>query len=229
MLELAVLGALKEKPMSGYELRKELAQNLGHAKTYSYSSLNSTLRKLFKAGAVDKDTAPGGRRKDVYRITDTGEDLFMQLLDESGPHAAEDRDSFMLRLSLFRYTKPETRRRLLERRRGYLLDQLERITDSLKKMRERMDNYSLQLMRYSENETHQDIRWLDDMLEAERRAEAKAAGRAERRATRKTERASRSAPSRTPARPRAQKRVVPTLNTDQYDQAATPTVAQQGS
>lgn len=173
MLDLAVLGLLKEKPMYGYELRKELDERLG--RRFSFGSLYPTLKTLTKQGAVvveeRSDTASRRKKVKVYRLTDGGEALFERLVDEAGPQAAEDRETFMLRLAFFRYTRPETRRRLLERRRGYLLDQLERIKGSLKNLKERVDAYSLELMRYGEFETEHEIRWLDGQLAAEREAE----------------------------------------------------------
>jgi hypothetical protein len=39
----------------------------------------------------------------------------------------------------------------------------------MKNWKDRMDAYSVELMRYGVNEAEHDIRWLDDMLEAERR------------------------------------------------------------
>jgi hypothetical protein len=65
--------------------------------------------------------------------------------------------------------KPETRTRLMESRRGYLQGRLQKMAASLKNVKEKMDAYSLELMRYGVNEAEHDIRWLDDMLEAERR------------------------------------------------------------
>lgn len=172
MLELAVLGLLKEKPMYGYELKKRLDERLGHAGKFSYGSLYPSLKKLSKVGAVETE-APAGetsRRKSrrVYRITRDGERMFAELMEESGPRTAEDRDAFMLRLAFFRYAKPEIRRRILERRRGYLQDQLARIRESFKRLRERMDAYSVQLMEYGTKDTEHEINWLDSMLEAER-------------------------------------------------------------
>ena len=169
MLDLAVLGLLKEKPMHGYELRKALKERFTQTGKYSYGSLYPTLKRLQKAGAVEMEYPKGetSRRKNVFRITPGGEALFAELLEHYGP-AAEDKEAFMLRLAFFRYTRPETRQRILERRRGYLLDQLAKIKDSLKNLKERMDQYSLELMRYGETEQEHEIRWLDTMLEAER-------------------------------------------------------------
>jgi len=175
VLELAVLGLLKERPMYGYELKKQLDERLGHAWRISYGSLYPTLKKLAKSEAVEMEYPKGetSRRKNVYRLAQKGEELFEQLLEEQGPQAAEDREAFMLRLAFFRYTKPETRRRLLERRRGYLVEQLARIKDRLKNLKERMDAYSLELMRHGELEMEHDIRWLDSIIASEKRAEKK--------------------------------------------------------
>lgn len=167
---MAVLGLLKEKPMYGYELKKALTERVGHSGSFSYGSLYPTLKRLSKAGAVEMEFAKGEvrRRKNVYRITGTGEDLFEHLIEQQNTAAAEDRDAFMLRLAFFRYAKPETRRRLLERRRGYLLERAAKIRESIQRLRERMDAYSLELMQHGAQETEHDIRWLEGLLEAER-------------------------------------------------------------
>lgn len=168
MLDLAVLGLLKEKPMYGYELKKALDGRLG--RSASFGSLYPTLKRLAKRGLVQSDLprAEAGRRKNVYRITPVGEAEFERILETFGPAAAEDREDFMIRLAFFKYTRPETRQRLLERRRGHLQDRLEAIKESLRTLRERMDAYSLQLMQYEANETEHGIRWLESMLEDER-------------------------------------------------------------
>lgn len=185
MLELAVLGLLKEKTMHGYELKKRLDEQLGHFWRISYGSLYPTLKRLSKDGAVEIEYPLGetSRRKNVYHVTSKGERVFEELLESSGMNVA-DRDQFMMRFAFSRYMKPETRRRLLEGRRGYLQERLAKITASLKKMRDRMDAYSLELMQYGMDETEHDIRWLDDMLAAEgSRSSRKAVRSRKRRAT----------------------------------------------
>ena len=51
MLELAVLGLLKERTMHGYELRKQLGTMLGPFWQVSWGSLYPALRRLTKIGA----------------------------------------------------------------------------------------------------------------------------------------------------------------------------------
>ena len=124
MLELAILGLLKEEPMHGYQLSRELGDSLGGFWRVSYGSLYPTLRRLEKDGAVIAEVDPTGRgrRKTTYRITDEGERIFLELLQET-PHDNTTEDTrFRVRLAFFRYLPPETRIRLLERRRVTLED-----------------------------------------------------------------------------------------------------------
>ena len=97
-----------------------------------------------------------------------GEEMFASLLQETGEESWED-NRFRVRLAFFQYLKPDTRLRLLEKRRAFLEDRLSQIKTSLAKARERIDNYTLSLMRHGEEATQQDIKWLDDLIKNERK------------------------------------------------------------
>jgi DNA-binding PadR family transcriptional regulator len=58
MLELAILGLLKEQPLHGYELKKQLETLFGPVSRFSYGSLYPALSRLETAGAVSADTGP---------------------------------------------------------------------------------------------------------------------------------------------------------------------------
>ena len=186
MLELAILGLLKEQPMHGYQLSRELGESLGGFWRVSYGSLYPTLRRLERAGeveAVASEEATIGRRKQVYRITAKGEETFLQLLQEA-PHDNQSEDQrFRVRLAFFRYLPPETRLRLLERRRAYLENRLNSITDSLRSTRARVDDYTLSLMEHGRADVESDLAWVDGLIEAERsRTVGTTGGGSERRA-----------------------------------------------
>lgn len=169
MLELAILGLLKERAMHGYELRKQLSQKLGLFWTVSFGSLYPTLRKLEKRAAVEKIFPEDSttRRKQVYRITEKGEREFLELLSEGASSTFEE-DKFSLRVAFFRYLKPEMRIRLLERRKAYLQDKLEEGQIALlRAKRGRADTYTLSLMRHGMDTTQADIAWLDELINAE--------------------------------------------------------------
>jgi DNA-binding PadR family transcriptional regulator len=179
VLELPVLGLLKERDMHGYELRKQLGAMLGPFWQVSWGSLYPTLRRLAKAGAVAKvETTPprrrgakaaaraGGRRKTVYRITPAGDHAFASMLEETG--AAVDAEHFTLKLAFFRYLGPEARLALLERRRAYLQDKLAQLKANLRDYRERMDAYALSLQNHDLSSTESDIAWIEELITNER-------------------------------------------------------------
>jgi DNA-binding PadR family transcriptional regulator len=185
MLELAILGLLKERSMHGYQLSKRLTDTLGGFWRVSYGSLYPSLKRLEKQGAVEQvfDQQEVGRRKNVYRITDEGEALFRRLLEEAGSDAAGEDNRFRVRLAFFKYLAPESRIRVLERRRAYLEERLDTITSSLATTTG--DTYTLSLMEHGRDSTQQDIAWLNGLIAAERReTEAVSAGAPKRRSTR---------------------------------------------
>jgi len=53
VLELAVLGLLKEQPLHGYELKKRLGDTLGFLWGVSYGSLYPALKRLERDGAIE--------------------------------------------------------------------------------------------------------------------------------------------------------------------------------
>lgn len=169
--------------MHGYQLKKRLAEALGPFWQVSYGSLYPALKRLRKNGAVEMvfPKAEIGRRKNVYRITEQGESLFAELLDNTSEDS--DDNGFRVRLAFFRHVKPETRIGVMERRREVLLDRLGELKERLTAYRERVDGYTLSLMRHGMDTTEQDIRWLDDMISAERQASRSGGGKKKKKAT----------------------------------------------
>jgi DNA-binding PadR family transcriptional regulator len=182
VLELPVLGLLKDREMHGYELRKQLGAMLGPFWQVSWGSLYPTLRRLARAGAVEAveavparrragrsksaATVRPGRRKTVYRITPVGEERFGQLLEATG--AAIDAENFTLKLAFFRYLGPEDRLALLERRRAHLQDRVALIKANLREYRERIDSYALSLQNHDLLSIQSDIAWIDELISNER-------------------------------------------------------------
>ncbi|MGH2634661.1 MAG: helix-turn-helix transcriptional regulator [Actinomycetota bacterium] len=193
MLELAILGLLKERSMHGYQLSKRLTDSLGGFWRVSYGSLYPSLKRLEAQGAVELvfDEQEVGRRKNVYRITEKGEGLFRELLEEAGADATGEENRFRVRLAFFKYLAPESRIRLLERRRAFLEERLDTLTASLAT---HDDTYTLSLMQHGRETTEQDIAWLTGLIAAERRTtETVTTGgskRREQRALRRKERTS---------------------------------------
>lgn len=169
MLELAILGLLKQQPMHGYQLTRELGGSLGGFWRVSYGSLYPTLRRLERDGLVTPvpGESGGGRRKAVFGITEQGERAFLELLQETPNDSSTEDTRFRVRLAFFRYLPPETRIRLLERRQAYLAERLSTFDDSLPTAREGADDYTISLIEHGRDATQSDIEWLDGLIQNE--------------------------------------------------------------
>jgi DNA-binding PadR family transcriptional regulator len=175
-LELAVLGLLHETPLHGYELRKRVNTVLGWGRVLSYGSLYPALKKMLKAGwiAEDLSSAPATvsrRQRIVYALTPSGEERFRALMAEAGPSAWED-DNFDVRFAFFSRTDMEIRLRILEGRRSRLEERLERVQSQLDRTQQQMDRYATELQRHGVESVEREVRWLSDMINAERHGEA---------------------------------------------------------
>jgi DNA-binding PadR family transcriptional regulator len=175
-LELAVLGLLHETPLHGYELRKRLNTVLGWGRVLSYGSLYPALKKMLKAGWIAEDltSAPATvsrRQRIVYALTPSGEERFRALMAEAGPSAWED-DNFDVRFAFFSRTDMEIRLRILEGRRSRLEERLDRVQSQLDRTQQQMDRYATELQRHGVESVEREVRWLSDMINAERHGEA---------------------------------------------------------
>lgn len=173
MIELAILGALKERPMHGYELKKRLSAMLGHFWQISFGSLYPALKRLENSDSIERayTVKEKTRKRYVYRITDKGEKLFQKMVSEPGTSSEiADSDKFNLRMAFFRYMEPETRLWILERRRAYLKDKLDEMKRMGRSSKEKdSDAYRLGLFRHRIELTESDIAWLDDLIAKERK------------------------------------------------------------
>jgi DNA-binding PadR family transcriptional regulator len=193
VLELAVLGLLRETPMHGYELRKRLYTVLGAFRALSYGSLYPCLHELQAAGliAADQDetgepaqagparagTARAGpararsghRSLKVYRLTAEGKERLQDLLGEGGPAAWED-DGFGVHFAFFGQTRADVRLRILEGRRSRLEERMESIRAAFTRTRERVDRYTLELHRHGLESVEREVRWLNELIASERQA-----------------------------------------------------------
>ena len=168
MLDLAILGLLRDGPRHGYDLKQTLA-DLGFVRV-SFGSLYPALRRLEKRGLIEAARA-SGRRK-AYRVTNEGRDE-LQMLLRTEPNDSEGDRRFSLRFAFFRYLEPALRIRSLERRRRQLVDRIGDAQQSLRKaMTNHADHYTLALMRRTVLTTEADIAWLDELIAAERGAGA---------------------------------------------------------
>lgn len=166
MVDLAVLGLLKQGPLHGYELKRRLV-DLGLLRV-SFGSLYPALRRLNRDGHVE--IVEGTGRRKVYAITAAGEHRFGELLRGTAPDREEER-TFRVRVAFLRYLEPEARLELLERRRALLRARVAKtkqaITATASRTRQRVDRYMLSLMEHGARLAEADIAWLDGLIKDE--------------------------------------------------------------
>jgi DNA-binding PadR family transcriptional regulator len=197
MLDMAILGLLEERDLHGYEIRRQLRDNLGILANVSFGSIYPALTRLEKTGAVvategsstqqakvaatplapptgslsgelavlraRRHSATHTRRgKKVYRITDKGRELFVQLLADGG--SLDDARSFGLRLAFARHLAPQARLSLLERRRAQLVQRLAEAEGT----NVELDVYASSVVQHTADSIAQDITWLDRLIASER-------------------------------------------------------------
>ena len=185
MLDLAVLGLLKEGDLHGYELNKRLKSLVG-GYANSYGALYPALARLERRGWVssapvapeiftDEQTSEGharrsrkrstksksGRTRKVYQITEAGEDHLLELLQED----ANNERRFRLQLAFCRFLPPDRRLALFELRRAHLV--------SLQAMARRdpvqsTDPYVRSLFQRDQERREHDLVWLDRLIADER-------------------------------------------------------------
>lgn len=188
MLELAVLGLLHEAPMHGYQLRKQLHARLGTFRAFSWGSLYPTLRRLQRAGLIAETGEAGGeateegveppastrargswgrRGRRVFELTADGKDRFDELVAEAGPQTWDD-ESFGVHLAFFSRTPVEVRMRILEGRRRRVEERREGLRSTLSRASEQIDHYTRELHRLGLESTEREVRWLNELIDAER-------------------------------------------------------------
>lgn len=179
-LELAVLGLLHDAPMHGYELRKRVNALLGWGRAFSYGTLYPSLKEMVRRNYLAEDepadappaqAAPrsGRRGKIVYKLTPDGKERFAELLAQTGPSAWDD-EQFGVHFAFFARADAETRMRILIGRRTRLQERLEHFRTSLSRTRERLDAYTLELQRHGLESVEHEVKWLDELISAERRS-----------------------------------------------------------
>ena len=191
MLELAILGSLKEQPLHGYELKKRVGETLGSVWAISFGSLYPALRRLEREGAIEvvdpshlggaaipptgslsgdlaaarmrRSGKPSRRTRKAYRITPDGESRLVALLLD--PDAADDDRTFALKLAFCGHLDPASRLQLLERRRASLADDLTRARHAAPR---HTDRYIRSLAEHRTRSVERDLEWVDTLVAAER-------------------------------------------------------------
>jgi DNA-binding PadR family transcriptional regulator len=180
VLELGILGLLRETPLHGYELRKRVTALLGTFRAISFGALYPALAKLTSEGLISETSDPhaagpalsGKRARITYGLTPAGRTHLETLLRDAGPDSWDD-DGFGVRFAFFDNTEAEVRRRILEGRRSRLAERRATLRESVATTRERLDRYTLELQQHGLAGLDSELNWIDGLIAAEDKSTAR--------------------------------------------------------
>jgi DNA-binding PadR family transcriptional regulator len=192
VVELAVLGVLREGDLHGYELRKRVRELLGPGSSVSFGSLYPALARLERSGLV-REVEPdesgevpipmtgslsgelaafrarARRRPRTPRGARTRKVFGLTpageaRLAELVAEPGEDDRTFGVKLALCRWCDPATRMALFERRRATLT---ERLAATRRSTGGALDRYRRSLFEREADLAERDLAWLDGLIAAE--------------------------------------------------------------
>jgi DNA-binding PadR family transcriptional regulator len=197
VVELAVLGVLREGDLHGYELRKRVRELLGSGSSVSFGSLYPALARLERDGLV-REVAPDDSGGVPIPMTGSlsGELAAFRARSRRRPRTSrgarprtrkvfgltpagearlaelvaepgEDDRTFGVKLALCRWCDPATRLALFERRRSALVERLEAARRSTAGSGGALDRYRRSLFEREADVTERDLAWLDGLIAAE--------------------------------------------------------------
>jgi PadR family transcriptional regulator, regulatory protein AphA len=117
---LAMLGHVRRREVSGYDLKKFADDSLGYLWAPSKTQLYVVLRRLVRDGLIEVRDVRQSHRPDkqLYRITTGGRALVREWLEGDEEETDPDRSTFMLKFFFGRQARPEAMRRQLDAFRG---------------------------------------------------------------------------------------------------------------
>lgn len=121
-LRFALLGALADRPRTGYELLKHFEQSLAYAWPASHSQIYPELARLRDDGLIEQ-TGAGARNSKTYAVTDAGLAQIRHWLRDTEPDRRVRSDA-ALRTFFLWLLEPEEARDEVERERIYWRERL---------------------------------------------------------------------------------------------------------
>ena len=134
--DLVVLNYLSNKPMHGYQLNLLLEEHevkdwAGISRPQVYYSLKKLQAARLIRPASDK-TDPGGPERQVYQVTDAGTKAFVQALGREEWATQRPPPPFLTWMALATNAKRDVLRRVVMKRRAFLVQEISREQETLK-------------------------------------------------------------------------------------------------
>jgi DNA-binding PadR family transcriptional regulator len=108
--EAALLGLLLKRPMSGYDLQKEVDRSVGYFWSPAKTQIYATLPKLVAAGLATQERVVQDARPDktVYAITHEGRNALRAWIDEAPLAGPQGRNLLLLKVFFGSIADPDS-------------------------------------------------------------------------------------------------------------------------
>lgn len=169
--DLVLLSLLAERPMHGYEANAELERRqvrdwAGISRPQVYYSLDKLLRLGLVRSVNGGDEPHQGPERRVVATTARGRNALTSALEREDWAEQRDRPPFLTWMALSWLAPPATVRRQLQRRRKYLLEQLEHERATLTAVLEEVGHEfheAVWMIKLVIAQFETELRWLDEV------------------------------------------------------------------
>lgn len=160
-VDILLLAELTSGPKYGYEIKKNIQNRLGENFELNHNMLYPSLRRFENMGAITKKvhTQVGKPNRNMYDITETGEELFSKMLREFPEKLATNNIEFLVRIALFEKLDYEARKEVLTIRQDILHKQLTAI-QSL----DASSPFITEVIEFSKSRIEHELLWITSLM-----------------------------------------------------------------
>ncbi|MCH5583762.1 PadR family transcriptional regulator [Shimazuella sp. AN120528] len=163
-IDLLVLYQIELSPKYGYEIKKNIQNQLGDLVDVNHNLLYPSLRRFEEKGAIFKktDEQAGKPNRHVYYITDMGRILLCDIIKDFHPKNAKNDIEFLIRVALFDRIERVDRFHILNMRKSYLTSLLAKRSPADYPIEKNI--YTYEVIQFSTIRLQQEIKWIDNLL-----------------------------------------------------------------
>ncbi len=169
MLEVAILGFLKEAPLHGYELKQRIAMLTGHAYRVSDGALYPAILRMEQRGWIVRHQERGeaAAPRQVLTLTPDGEQELLRLLRNPSELEISNSSQFNVLLAFLKYLQPAEQRAVLKRRLEFLEGARSFFQAGGKpvKLVEEADPFRRGMLQMAISSSRKEKAWLREMIE----------------------------------------------------------------
>ncbi|AXY09726.1 PadR family transcriptional regulator [Bacillus anthracis] len=160
-VDILLLAELTSGPKYGYEIKKNIQNRLGENFELNHNMLYPSLRRFENMGAITKKvhTQVGKPNRNMYDITETGEEIFSEMLREFPEKLATNNIEFLVRIALFEKLDYEARKEVLTIRQDILNKQLTAI-QSL----DASSFFITEVIEFSKSRIEHELLWITSLM-----------------------------------------------------------------